>query len=477
MIRFPHTAILAAALAAAPAAATAAEGPRFASRAAEREQVTLTVYNENLGLVREVRAVTLAEGEVALELGDVAASIRPETVHVRSLDAAADLHVLEQSYQYDLLSPQKLLEKYVGRRVVVTRWNEKESRDEAREAEVLAVNDRPILRIGDEITFEIPGRISFPEVPPDLIARPTLVWRLASRRARQRVEVSYLAGAMGWQADYVLVLDAEDRRGDLTGWVTLRNDSGAAYENARLKLVAGDVQQVQPPGPEPMLMTMERMAAADAGPTFREEGLFEYHLYTLDRPVSIRDHESKQLALLEAPGIGVAKRLVLESQPHVFRGQWRAPAREEKVAVFLDVENREQNGLGRPLPRGVVRIYKADSEGDQQLVGEERLDHTARDEKLELRAGLAFDVVGERTQTDFRLLGECTSESDWRVELRNHKDAAVEVEVVEHAGGDWELQRHSLPFEKLDAETFRFRVPVPARGAAKVDYRVRVRWC
>jgi hypothetical protein len=473
MFRSLHASCLLAALVlAAPASA---EPPRFVSGAGERREVMLTVYNENLGLVREVRDVTLAPGELALELQDVAASIRPETVHVRSLDAADALRVLEQNYRYDLLSPQKLLEKYVGRRVVVLRWNEKEGRDERLDAEVLAVNEQPILRIGDEITFQVPGRLSFPEIPSDLIARPTLVWLLESRAARQKLEVSYLAGRMGWQADYVLVLDAADRRGDLTGWVTLTNESGAAYENARLKLVAGDVQQVQP---VPSMVTMERMAMADAAaPAFRQEGLFEYHLYTLERPVTLRDRETKQITLLEAPGVDVHKRFVLESQPHFFQGLWRAPQAEEKAEVYLDLENREQNGLGRPLPRGVVRIYKADAEGAQQFVGEERIDHTPRDEKLELRTGRAFDVVGERRQTDFQVLGECRSESAWSIEVRNHKDEAVEVEVVEHAGGDWELVRQSQPSEKLDAQSFRFRVPVPARGAATVQYRVRVRWC
>jgi hypothetical protein len=477
MIRTRHIPSLLAALSlAALAAPVAAEPPRFVSGAAARQQLTLTVYNDNLGLVREVRDVTLATGQVSLELQDVAASIRPETVHVRSLEAASDLRVLEQNYRYDLLSPQKLLEKYVGRRVVVQRWNEKEGRDERLEAEVLAVNEQPILKIGDEITFQIPGRLAFPEIPTDLIARPTLVWLLDARRERQRLEVSYLAGQMGWQADYVLVLDAADRRGDLTGWVTLTNESGAAYENARLKLVAGDVQQVRPPAPMEM-RALGMMDAAEAAPAFREEGLFEYHLYTLERPVTLLDRETKQITLLEAPAVGVTKRLVLESQPHFFQGQWRAPKQEQKAAVFLDLENREENGLGRPLPRGVVRIYKADAEGAQQFVGEERIDHTPRDEKLELKTGLAFDVVGERRQTDFQVLGECRSETGWAIGVRNHKDEAVEVQVVEHAGGDWELVRQSQPAEKLDAQTFRFRVPVPARGAAQVDYRVRVKWC
>ncbi|MEO6572470.1 MAG: DUF4139 domain-containing protein, partial [Polyangiaceae bacterium] len=214
------------------------------STAQQREDVAITVYNQNFGLVREVRNVDLGTGKVALEFRDVSAQIQPETVAVKSLANAAALRVLEQNYRFDLLSPQKLLEKYVGRKIKVFRWNEKLGRDEEFDAEVLSVTDGTVLKIGNEITYGFPGRLSFPEIPQNLIAKPTLVWLLESAQAKQKIEVTYLTRNLNWHADYVFVLNENDSAGDLTGWVTLTNQTGAAYENARLKLVAGDVQRV-----------------------------------------------------------------------------------------------------------------------------------------------------------------------------------------------------------------------------------------
>ena len=456
-------------------AGAAAGEPRLVSTAQERREVSVTVYNQDFGLVREVRDVTLGQGEVALEFRDVAATIQAETVHVRPLGSPGDLRVIEQSYQYDLLSPQKLLEKYVGRRVKVYRWNEAAGRDEEHDAEVLASHEGTVLRIGDEITFDFPGRISFPEIPANLIAKPTLTWLLASARERQTLEVSYLAGGLDWHADYVLVLDAADVRADLNGWVTLANRSGAAWRDARLKLVAGDVQRVQPEAPMPEMMMMR--AAEAAAPGMREEGLFEYHLYTLERPTTLLDLETKQVALLEAPGMAVAKRMILESQPELFRMQRAGVPELEKAGVYVEFENAERNGLGLPLPRGVVRVYKADSEGAQQFLGEDRIDHTPRDEKVRLRTGEAFEVVAERRQMEFRALGRCSSESAWQIELRNHKDEDVTVEVLEHAGGDWEIVESSHEAQKEDARSFRFRVDVSRRGTSELRYRLRLRWC
>lgn len=447
---------------------------RFRSTAADRDAVSITVYNQNFGLVREVREVDLSRGTVALEFGDVASAIQTETVAIRPL-SRAPFRVLEQNYQYDLLSPQKLLEKYVGRTVKVYRWNEKEGRDEAVDAEVLAVNGGTILRMGDEITFNYPGRIAFPEVPDNLIAEPTLLWLLESGAERQRLEVSYLAGNLNWKADYVVVVSDDDGRGDMTGWVTLTNQSGATWENARLKLVAGDVQRVG--GRNEMLKAAlaAREAAADAA--FQEEAFFEYHLYTLERPTTIKNHEQKQVTLLEADRFGIRKKLIYYGAAHYYRGSYGHVESNAKVGVFLDFANSEANGLGMPLPAGVVRVYKEDSSGAQQFIGEDRIDHTPRDEEVRIKMGEAFDVVGDRRQMEWNALGHCTSESAWRVALRNHKDERAQVEVVEPIGGDWRILSSTHEATKLDAHTFKFDIEVPARDSVEVEYRVRVRWC
>jgi hypothetical protein len=448
--------------------------PKLQSSADERKALSITIYNQGFGLVRERRSAELGSGQVRLDFGDVAATIQPETVHIRSLSGDA-LHVLEQNYQYDLLSPQKLLEKYVGRRVKVYRWNDVTGRDEERDAEVLATSGGTILKIGSEITFAYPGRISFPEIPENLIAKPTLSWLLDSSKRRQELEVSYLAQQLNWKADYVFAIDEHDARGDLTGWVTLTNQSGASYEDTRLKLVAGDVQRVRPEV-DPRVR-IQSMAAAEARTGFAEEGFFEYHLYTLERPTTILNNEQKQVTLLESSGISVDKRLMFYGAARYYRGSYGQVTSNQKVGVYLDFQNSEENHLGMPLPKGIVRVYKADSEGSQQFIGEDRIDHTPRDERIRIKMGEAFDVVGDRRQMNFKTLGQCVSESSWEVELRNHKDEDVSVEVFEPVGGDWEILSSSHPAEKLDAHTFKFEVEVPKRGALKIRYRVRVRWC
>ncbi len=446
---------------------------------ADRKSVAVTVYNQNFGVVRDTRRLKLASGRVELSFKDVSANIQPETVRLHGLTNGARFSVLEQNYRYDLLTPAKLLEKYVGRTINVYRYNEKTGTEEKKTAEVLSVEGGVTLRIDGEVTTNFPGRFAFADVPATLLEKPTLVWLLESDRAEQDVEVTYLTQNLNWQADYVLKLDETDTRADLQGWVTLDNRSGTSYENAALRLVAGDVNRVQPQAVEPPVaydMAMREEAAQDK-PQFREEGLFEYHLYSLERPTTLLDKETKQVALLTAENVAVKKKLVLSSEQYFYRGRYGQLAKNQKVGVFVSIDNSEKNRLGMPLPKGTVRLYKADKSSALQFVGEDAIDHTPRDEKLELKVGEAFDVVGDRTQTEWTQVGSCIGESAFEVELRNHKDAEVSVEVNEPVGGEWQVLKHSHPFVKVDAGTFRFDVKVPARGASKISYRVRVRYC
>jgi hypothetical protein len=451
--------------------------PRLRSTPEQRDELGVTVYSGGFGLIRETRTLALTKGRSEVEFGGVAGTIQPETVQIHAVGGAPGMRVLEQNYQYDLLSPAKLLEKYVGRTVRVLRWNESKGRDEERDAVVLSAGEPPILRVGDEITWAFPGRISFPEIPKTLIARPTLVWLVDADVERQKVEVSYLAGDLSWKADYVLVVNDTDTAGDLNGWVTLDNKSGAPYANAKVQLVAGDVNRIQPAVYEDRMIYAAEARMAAAPPQFREEGLFEYHLYTLERNTTLLENEQKQIALLEASGVKVTKRLVLRGEPAYFRMQTGELGPTSKVAVSLEFENRENQKLGMPLPKGIVRVYKRDKAGGRQFLGEDQIDHTPRDERVRIRVGDAFDVIGERKQVEYKVINSCRSESAWQIDLRNHKDEKVEVDVVEPASGDWEIVSSSLPATKDDANTFSFRVPVPARGNARLEYRVRVRWC
>jgi len=465
-----------AALAQAPAQAPVASSTKV-SGDADRKQVTITVYNQNFGLVREVRELKdLGTGRVALEFRDVASTIQPETVAVKPLGGG--FSVLEQNYRYDLLSPDTLLRKYVGLGVRAYRYHESTGKEDVVDAKLLSVEGGPILQIGKEITFGYPGRLAFPELPPNLIAKPTLVWLVDSKQPKQTVEVSYLARGMTWKADYVFVVNENDTKGDLVGWVTLANQTGSSYRNAELKLVAGDVNRVREEVAMDMsTRAMEKAAQGAPGGGFREEGLFEYHLYTLGRPTTVLDKEQKQVTLLEAQNIGVRKRLIFFGEQYFFRGQYGELPKNQKVGVFLDFENAEKNRLGMPLPKGVVRVYKADKSGSKQFVGEDSIDHTPRDEQVKIKMGEAFDVVADRKQMEWRALGNCVSESAWQIELRNHKDENVKVEIREPAGGDWTIVESSHPATKEDASTFTFDVNVPKRGKTQAKYRVRVRWC
>ncbi|MFW6199249.1 MAG: DUF4139 domain-containing protein [Gemmatimonadota bacterium] len=451
--------------------------PRQRSSAEERDSVSITVYNQNFGLVREIRTLDLRSGRLFLEFGDVASGIQPETVHIRPL-GGSPLQVLEQNYQYDLLNPRKLLEKYVGREVTVYRTNPETGEEEGITAEVLSVDEGPILRIGDEITFDYPGRFGFPEVPDNLIAKPTLLWRLDAPGGSQQVEVTYLTNSLNWKSDYVMTLNEDDDAASLTGWVTLTNQSGASYDDARLQLVAGDVQRVtggvRPEAARRAMMT-EAQAMDAAG--FEERGFFEYHLYTLGRRADVVNNEQKQVTLLESDELAVEKQLVFHGATHNYRGQHGQVTSDQNVGVFLDFENSEGNGLGMPLPKGTVRVYKRDHTGAQQFIGEDLIDHTPRDETLRIKMGEAFDVVGDRRQTDYDVISSCVSESAWEVSLRNHKDEDVTVTLVEPVGGDWDIVSSSHRYEQQDAWTFTFEPEVEAGGETVVRYRVRVRWC
>ncbi len=444
---------------------------------ADQTQVSLTVYNSNLGLVKDVREIELAEGLTHLQFMDVAARIMPTTVLIRSQNDSENFQVLEQNYEYDLLSPDTLLEKYVGKEVRLLDKNYFTGKDELVTATLLATNDSPIYQVGDEISIGLPGRVILPQLPANLIAQPTLVWLLQAQAASTHtIEASYLTDDITWQADYVVALNSDDSLADLSGWVSIDNQSGATYRNATLKLVAGDVNRVEPEVFRERLMAATAMASASSESQFQEESFFEYHLYTLERPTTVQNNQTKQMALLSAVGIPITKRLVLRGQPHYVRTSFDTPPPRQKVSVYLEIENAEQHHLGIPLPKGTLRVYKADAQGSLQFVGEDRIDHTPKDETVSVKMGEAFDVVGERRQTSFTRLSRRSSEVSWQIVVRNHKDEDVQVRVEEPMYGDWEVVA-STPeqYEKPDAHTLRFEVTVPKNGEVKIGYRVRVK--
>jgi hypothetical protein len=439
-----------------------------------RRSVAVTVYDRDLGVVTETREVDLPAGESDLRFEDVPARIDARTVAVRSVSEPERFTVVSQQYVFDPLSPEKLMEQYVGREVELVETDPK-LRTQTTRATLLSTTGGPVYRIGDRIALGHPGRVVLPALPAGLYARPTLLWRVANRGAgRHTIEVSYLTGGLAWEADYVALVDAGDTRADLTAWVSLTNTSGARYDDATLRLVAGDVHRAErPPGREPLELRAAPMAAA---PRFVEEGLFEYHLYTLDRPATLVENATEQLPLLAARGVPVAKRYVVTGQPAWFRSPQGDLARDVPVEVFLELRNDAASRLGMPLPAGVVRLYTRDRSGARQLVGEDRIAHTAKDELVRLQAGKAFDVDATRVQTDYRQLTvkPYDAEVAFAVTVRNHKPAPVVVTVREPVGGDWKVVESSQPPEKIDARTLGFEAKVPADGETVVTYRVQI---
>ena len=445
----------------------------------EKDQfdVAVTVYNSNLALVRDSRQIHLPSGSFPLRFEDVAATINPATVHFRSLTDAAKLSILEQNYEYDLLDPQKLLQKYVGREIPIT-YSEGSSGWIQAKALLLADNNGPVWKIGDQIVTGIGvSSYHFPEIPGNLYSRPTLVWILENRGpASQKVEASYLANNVNWSADYVLTVGRDEKKADLDGWVTLTNNSGAAYKNAKLQLVAGEVHRTTL---LPVAGSFQAGVAVGMAkqPQFEQEAFGEYHLYTLERRTSIENNESKQISLLTGSGVPVEKFLLVESDTHYFRNpQGIGNPVKQPVKVYYRFKNDEKSSLGMPLPGGTIRVYQADSKGGTQFVGEDRIDHTPKDEKVKVYIGNAFDVVCERKQMDYKKIASNVYELEYEITLRNHKDTATTVEVREPVGGDWEVLKSNYDWMKLDAGSIGFSIPVEKDGTATLTYRVRVKW-
>jgi len=440
----------------------------------DQQNVCITIYNSNIGLVKDTRLIDLKPGIHELKFMDVAAKIDPTTVHIKSLSNGAGLDVLEQNYEYDLLSPQKLLEKFVGQKIQLASINPETKKEEIIEATLLSTQGGNIFQIGDKIHVGHPGRIVLSRIPENLISQPTLVWMLESKTSKpQKLEASYLTSGINWKADYVAVLNKSDTLTDLTGWVTIDNRSGATYQNALLKLVAGDIHRVQPE----MKMDYARpiAAAKEASQQFKEESFFEYHLYTLDRRTTVKDNQTKQMTLLDANQVPLRKLFLFAGSPQYYYIQDQS-SRKQKVGVFLELENSKKSNLGIPLPKGTIRVYKEDKDGSLQFIGEDRIDHTPKDEKFKVKIGEAFDVVGERVQTEYKRLGRNLFEVAFEVSLRNHKTKDVNVLVEEPIPGDWEMLSNTHPYEKLSAHLIRFDVPVAKDKEVKVKYRIRFRY-
>jgi hypothetical protein len=445
----------------------------------DQTELALTVYNSNLALVRDVRSIQLPRGVFDLQFMDIAATVNPATVHFRSLSEPGRVNVLEQNYEYDLLEPDKLLRKYVGRDVTLVRRRQEGGAtiEEPVTARLLSYNTAPVWQIGGEIVTGLGAdHIRFPELPGNLYSRPTLIWSLSNDGgARHQIEASYLASNLSWNADYVLTVARDDQHADVDGWVTVTNGSGTAFTNATLQLVAGDLNRVRQALGRMEADTLTDARLASTAREMTQESFSDYHLYTLPRKTTVNHNQTKQVSMLGATDVPVTKRYVVDGQAFYYRNP-RSPGAPltDVVQVFYQFDNKTQGGLGLPMPAGVVRVYQADSRGGVHFVGEDRIAHTPTDETLTVKIGNAFDVISERKQVDFEKIASNVYEVEYEVVLRNHKNAPVSVEVNEPIGGTWRMLNSTYSGTKTDAWAAQFVVPVAASGTSTLRYRVRV---
>lgn len=448
----------------------------------DQVSVAVTIYNENLALIKDQRKVTLNQGLNHLAYRGVSAQIRPETAMLRSLSVNTGFQVIEQNFDFDLLTPDKLLDHYVGHQIKIATLNPATGKETIENAVVLSTNNGVVVKIGQRIETNPHGRYIFAQLPESLRDEPTLVTRVISPASKpQTLELSYLSGGLSWKADYVAELNANDNQLDLLGWVTLDNKSGTQYKQAKLQLVAGDVNRVK----EQLVYRQKAMARRESIDTvagsMSEESLFEYHLYSLNRPTDIANNQTKQVSLLSASSVPVSKQFVLQGQDYYYRNRYDMIGQKLKVGVFVEFENRKKNGLGIPLPKGIVRVYKNDQSGNAQFIGEDRIDHTPKNESIRLKLGDAFDITAKRKQTRFAKRSapdpfNYVFEADYEIELKNAKNEPVSVLVREPIPGDWKMLKENHPHQKVVSGVAQWMIRIPAEDSQTLAYRVLVRY-
>lgn len=434
-------------------------------------EVAVTIYNQDLGLIKDVRELQFQKGRSIIKFTDVAARIDPTSVHFKPVNASDRVSILEQNYQYDLVSSSKILQKYVDKEIELF------TRSAGSEGEGKSYKGRLLSYSNDNVTLQEPeGAIRivrldevrdlyFPTLPEGLITKPTLVWLLDSQvSGKRRAEVSYLTGGINWHAEYVAVVDQRDENLELAAWVSIDNRSGATYEEAKVKLIAGEVHRVREERMPPRLAKGMVYDMAAGAPQFEEKAFFEYHLYTLLRPATIKDNEIKQVSLFPSTDVEVKKIFTYDGARY-----------DKKVRVELEFENSESAGLGMPLPQGKIRVYKEDVDKALEFVGEDRIDHTPKDEKVRVFLGNAFDLVGERQKIDFKKIRDDITDESYQIKLRNHKEEAVEVVVVEHLSAytEWEIRESTYSHEKKDAGTIEFKIRLAPDEEVVLNYTVR----
>jgi len=458
------------------------------------EGVGLTIYNGNWAVIKEWRKIDLKKGLNTIKFQDVAKYIDATSVSFKSLTDPEGTSVIEQNYEYDLVNRNKLLEKYIDKEITLEQqyYDEQKRYIKRKNVKLLSVQGGMVVKDGDEIQLSPQGSVILPALPEGLITKPTLVWMIGARKqGRHLTKVAYQTTGVNWNADYILVTNKDDTKMDFSAWVTIANNSGATYKDAEIKLMAGDVQRVskQRFAKEMEIMDYSLSLAEDVG-GFVEKAFFEYHLYTLQRPSTVKDNSSKQIELF-TPVNEVPLKKIFVYYGNIDALYWRyggsairdrnyGTTSNKKVDIYLEFLNKKENKLGIPLPAGRIRVYKMDEDdGSLEFVGEDRIDHTPKDEKVRIKLGSAFDIVGERKQIDFRT----NYDRDWmretfEIKIRNHKKEAVTIMVKEilYRWVNWKIEKTSHDFKKDDARTIYFPVTVKPDEEEVITYTVLYTW-
>ncbi len=459
-------------------------------------QSELTIYNGGFALVKQQRTLDLKTGMQQVGVEDVAQLIEANSVAIKSLSAPGSFNVLEQNYQYDLISPVAILNKAVGQPITFIRTMDNGTKDvlhgtllssptaivsQGNGQSTSSYNGMVIRTTDGKIVLNPVGEIQVDSLPTGLISKPTLVWLLDSERAGpNNIELSYLTRGMSWQSDYVLSLDKSGQVGDLKGWVTLNNNSGVTYENTKLKLLAGDVNRVNPNYGGGFGGGRAGAPMAKAADAMVQEQFADYHLYTLTRPATVRNNEMKQVSLLEATGVHVTKKLLVDSMfgfNAYYPNEGVVGSGDIKPTVYLEFKNSKENKLGMPLPKGTFKVFQSDSSGSLQMLGEDQIDHTPKDEKVSLRVGQAFDVRATRKRTLFEWIrrGHACRET-FEIEVRNRKETPETVNVWERHWGEHKITKQNVDGKWLDSQIYEFVVTLKPDEVKTIEYTIETSW-
>ena len=439
----------------------------------DQVSVEIVVYNNNIGFIRDTRNISIPVGEGELYVRDIASQIIPQTVYVASLTEPDKFSLLEQTFEYDLINTNKLLDKYVGKTIKLQIWNKYHDRKDTIDATLLQNTDGQIFEIDNELYLEHPGIKILPELSDKLFTVPTLTWFYKNTSEKPHtLEISYLTNNMNWHADYLMTINEEETAAQISGWATIDNQSGVLYKNARLSLVAGDVHRI-PEVQRKRTFAMAEMQMA-VSPQFEEKGFFEYHTYNLQRNTTIGNNQTKQIRLFDASNVTIRKEFLVHGNMYSYTRPFRDEKQKQDVNVFLNFKNAKESNLGMPIPGGVIRFFKQDKDGAIHFIGEDQINHTPVHEEIKANIGKAFDVAVERIQTDYKQITTKIHETEWEISIRNHKEEDIVVGIIETLPGNWSVISNSHPYKKTDAFTIRFDVEAPKGKEVKVSYRIKV---